>query len=827
MVKSLRIPSLICLIVLNHVVTAAEDPRIEWGFSRLVESLERAGYKVGPGKGVRLIIRVDGRDLPESSARSEGYKISVKKGRITVTGFDAAGVMYGCLDLAERIQSSGLLPENLEFSDHPAMNLRGTCILLMKLGTYNYPITPEEFPFFYDRKLWLEYLDFLVANRFNYVAFWNGHPFDYFVKLDRYPEAQAGLPEGLLERNHDILLWLCEEGQKRNIRFMFEFYNIHTSVYFQKAHDLPEEIRKPTQLLAEYTSYCIETFVSEFPDVGLYVTAGEALDKEYQAEWLNEVIYPAVLRTGKRPPLMLRSWYVDLENAPNLVIGYPDIYLERKFNVEMIAGTEIDPENQEWAELTDNFVMNIHCIANLEPFRWNPPSYIQKIMQNSIAAGSNGLHLYPRKAWRWPYGCETGTSELQWHRDALWFEMWGRYAWNAERSPQAEKRFWLNRLTEQFGTQQAAQYLLAAFEESADVLPAIQRLFWLDHDNHYVVAAGGKLSQIEQAPGIPFLEIECVRVPEYLEAIRKDLEVKRLSPVELMDTKIQQALKAIDLARIGMDAATSNIDDASRIVSDMEAVSLVAQFYQQKLKAAVAKAGYRNDDASTGQWEAFISTLRVSVDIYRKLVQLTSTTYESISDVPATTPERIPICPYHWSDILPLYEKELKIYTEDADLVKNPSYHVPSEPELAGILYGDPGLMKAREIDPVSSLEFNWVDMRSEKNWSAEWFGYVRAPENGEFFFYVQSDRGALLEVDGRILVEWEGRANEEVDSIELVKDRFYTIHVIYDHAGGDSADLSIQWSYPGQERQKIPPEAFFHSPAQKRRMERASMLSR
>ena len=119
------------------------------------------------------------------------------------------------------------------------MSLRGTCILLMKLGTYDYPVTPRELPFFYDRKLWTEYLDFLAENRFNYIAFWNGHPFDYFVKLPNYPEAQDGLAPGLLKRNRQMLLWLAGEAQKRNIWLMFQFYNIHTSVYFQKAHRLP------------------------------------------------------------------------------------------------------------------------------------------------------------------------------------------------------------------------------------------------------------------------------------------------------------------------------------------------------------------------------------------------------------------------------------------------------------------------------------------------------------------------------------------------------------------------------------------------------------
>ena len=39
-------------------------------------------------------------------------------------------------------------------------------------------------------------------------------------------------------------------------------------------------------LLADYTSHCIERFVSEFPGVGLYICPGEALQLEYS--WIKE-----------------------------------------------------------------------------------------------------------------------------------------------------------------------------------------------------------------------------------------------------------------------------------------------------------------------------------------------------------------------------------------------------------------------------------------------------------------------------------------------------------------------------------------------------------
>ena len=302
------------------------------------------------------------------------------------------------------------------------MSLRGPCILLMKLGTYNFTMSPEEFPFFYDRELWIRWLDFMASQRFNTLTLWNGHPFAYFVPFEKYPEAQDGMEPGLVEKNRQMLHWLVEEGRQRNIRFIFEFYNIHTSVYFQEAHDLPDEISEPTDLLRDYTSYAVERFVSEFPEVGLHITPGEALDINWTDRWVNDVLYPAIERGGIQAPVLVRSWGLDLPHARKIAEAYPETWFERKFGVEMIADTRADPENREWAALTGRHVVNIHMAANLEPFRWSPPDYIRRCVLSALETGAGGLHLYPRKAWRWPDGSEPADPRLQWDRDRIWFE---------------------------------------------------------------------------------------------------------------------------------------------------------------------------------------------------------------------------------------------------------------------------------------------------------------------------------------------------------------------------------------------------------------------
>jgi hypothetical protein len=639
------------LLILATAAAAATIQIPRGNDARIAYAVEKLKAVLPAESRASVRIAIDPARAPQ---KAEGYRLQATGSGIKVFGHDAAGAMYGTLDLARRIRTDQRPPANLDETGAPSLSLRGVCVFLMKLGTYDYPVTPQEFPFFYDRKLWLEYLDYLAANRFNYIAFWNGHPFDYFVRLPKYPEAQDGMEPGLLEKNHEMLMWLGKEAEKRNIWLMFQFYNIHTSVYFKKAHQTQYKNDTPTPLLADYTGYCIERFVSEFPSVGLYICPGEGLRLQYTDSWINDVILPAVKRTGKNPPIMIRAWGIDLPHMRKVAGNYTPLYTERKFNVEMIASTEIDPENADWARITGNHVVNIHCVGNLEPFRWSPPTYIQKIIQNSRRAGAKGLHLYPRKVWRWPYGCDrVPTPELQWNRDWMWFETWARYAWNADLDPAKEREHWIARLAEEYGAA-AAPHVLAAYEAAADVLPAIQRLIWMGNDNHTVVSSGIFLDQLEKAGGVPFLPLPgLIRIPRYLEALRAGANLDGETPTDLLAAKLREAEKAAAEAELASTSATRRKADAERIASDARAVALVARFYVHKMRAAEARA--RNDRAQ------FVVWMDASLGDFRELTDLTRRTYESLSDVPMWYPARFKpdICPYHWSDVLPYLEKEL------------------------------------------------------------------------------------------------------------------------------------------------------------------------
>lgn len=150
-------------------------PRVEFGAERLAIALKDVGFESNVtrdrqvvGSDRTIAVTTDG------TIGREGFTFTTRTdGLIEIAGGDASGALYGCLELANRIRQTHKWPRDLSYSDKPVFRLRGSCIGMQKTSIlpgrkiYEYPYTPELFPFFYDKQHWREFLDFLVENRMN------------------------------------------------------------------------------------------------------------------------------------------------------------------------------------------------------------------------------------------------------------------------------------------------------------------------------------------------------------------------------------------------------------------------------------------------------------------------------------------------------------------------------------------------------------------------------------------------------------------------------------------------------------------------------------
>ena len=365
--------------------------------------------------------------------KKKDYSIKTEKNITRIKGSDASGLMYGCLEFASQLDKLKAYPKNQNISDAPEMVLRGQCIGLQKStylpgrNVYEYPYTPETFPWFYDKKLWLQVLDSMLENRMNSLYLWNGHPFASLVKLKDYPYA-VEVDDATFKKNEEIYRFITSEADKRGIWVIQMFYNIIVSKPFAEHHKIKtqERERPIIPLIADYTRKSIAAFVEKYPNVGLMVCLGEAMEGvgNDDIEWFTKTIIPGVqdglkaLGKTEEPPIVLRAHDTDAPSVMKAALPlYKNLYTEAKFNGEAL--TYARPRGS-WAELHQTLsklgsvqIENVHILANLEPFRYGSPDFIQQcVIGMHEVMGGNGLHLYPQASyWDWPYSADSVKGE--------------------------------------------------------------------------------------------------------------------------------------------------------------------------------------------------------------------------------------------------------------------------------------------------------------------------------------------------------------------------------------------------------------------------------
>lgn len=652
----------------------------------------REGFQLGTvgGPGVPVERAKQRRPLPTNSASSYGvgFGSSSRDGDLYVASRDDSGALYGCLELAQRIRKAGKFPGHFGFEDEPTMTLRGTCVGMQKTyilpgrKVYEYPYTPELFPWFYNKALWREYLDSLVANRMNTLYLWNGHPFASLVKLKDYPEAVEVSPE-VFAQNVEMFRWLTTECDKRGIWLVQMFYNIFLPKPLAEKHGISTQLAAPTPLASDYTRKSIAEFVKQYPNVGLMVCLGEALQgTENQINWATNTILPGVLDgmraagLKEQPPVVIRTHAMNPEAImPACFTVYSNLFTETKYNGESL--TTYEPRgkaaetHRNMAKLGPHLV-NVHILSNLEPFRYGATEFIRKSMLASRdRLGASGLHLYPLAYWNWPYSPDIANPPLkQWERDWIWFEAWGRYAWNPDVPAAEDRAYWVSRLVDFYGCDSnSAGKILDAYNNAGEVAPMLIRRFGITEGNRQTLSLGMTLDQLvnpkkygaitelweSQAP-------PGERLDEYVrKEWNKESHVGETPESVMFDTWTF----SIKAGAIVESRITKHEAEFKRLCNDVQAIHLMAENYRWRVKAAEAVIGYGFSKDDEDLWKA-AEFLRISLEHFQALADLTEVNYRFANSM-QTGHRKIPFpgaangigTNYHWRQVLPLYEKEL------------------------------------------------------------------------------------------------------------------------------------------------------------------------
>ncbi|GAB2824242.1 hypothetical protein GCM10027043_26920 [Ferruginibacter profundus] len=637
--------------------------------------------------------------------KKEGYSITTKNNNYYIKGSDATGLMYGCLEFASRLEKLKAYPKELNISDAPEMVLRGQCIGIQKStylpgrNVYEYPYTPETFPWFYDKKLWLQVLDSMVDNRMNSLYLWNGHPFASLVRLKDYPYA-VEVDDSTFKKNEEMYRFITTEADKRGIWVIQMFYNIIVSKPFAEYnHIKTQERERPIiPLIADYTRKSIAAFVEKYPNVGLMVCLGEAMEGvgKDDIEWFTKTIIPGVkdglkaLGKTEEPPIVLRAHDTD---APSVMAAalplYKNLYTEAKFNGEAL--TTPRPRG-EWAKLHQTLshlgsvqIENVHILANLEPFRYGSPDFIQQsVMGMHEVMGGNGLHLYPQASyWDWPYSADSvkGKRLLQIERDWIWYKAWSRYAWKANRSRADEINYWSNLLAAKFGCTAAdGKKILEAYEQSGEIAPKLLRRFGITDGNRQTLTLGMLMTQLINPYRYGLFTLlydgespEGEMLTQYAEKEWKQQKHIGETPVQIIGEVKQHGDKAVAAITAVEKNIRKNKEEFGRIKNDMLCYKALAYHYAAKTAAALNVLRYKYSDDINDLKKA-MPLLEKSVSSYKELVALTQGSYLYANSM-QTQQRKIPMRGVNgtfksWKEMLPVFETELATFKTRMDSLK-------------------------------------------------------------------------------------------------------------------------------------------------------------
>ena len=665
------------------VTTMQQLPQTDYAASLITRNISSMP------KGYRISISVAGDTVGKPA---EGFTLQRKGKKISIMGNDASGAIYGSNRLMEYFRMNGSLEIPYTIIDAPEMKLRGACVGLQKTvylpghKVYEYPYTPENFPWFYDKDLWVRYLDMLAADNMNAVFLWNGHPFASLVKLKDYPFAPE-VDDATMKKNQEMFSFLATEAQKRGIRVIQMFYNIIVSKPFADHYGIKTQDRnRPiTPLIADYTRKSIAAFIENYPNVGFLVCLGEAMSGiENDIKWMNETIIPGIkdgLKASGRtdePPIILRSHDTDGPRVLREALPhYRNIYTMSKYTGESL--TTYQPQGP-WAETHRQLaaaapvhISNVHILANLEPWRWSSPTFIEKTVQAMHNVHhANGLHLYPQaNYWDWPYTADKlpdGKRELQIDRDWMWYQAWGRYSWNCHRGE--DKSFWKKTIADYYATDTiTAARIIEAYDESGEIAPKLLRRFGITEGNRQCLLLGMKMSQLVNPykytiyPG--FYE-SCgptgEKLIEYVEKEWKHEPHVGELPLDIVAQCVSHGDKAVEALKGLAGNIRQNRDEFMRLVNDINCYRDFACSFRYKVLAAEQVLNYK--------WSKDVAFLQKAVPLLEKsdayyldLVEKTKDTYYNANSM-LTSQRRIPVGgdggKYStWQEMMPVYQKEL------------------------------------------------------------------------------------------------------------------------------------------------------------------------
>ncbi len=615
--------------------------QVGWAAAAVTLTLDPAAG--GPGQFAAAEIRREAaaRDVTahitlavaaDPKAAAQSYGIRVQDGQITVRGADAAGVMYGGLDIAEAIRTGTL--GSLKDSDHaPHIKQRGIKInipLDLRTPTYTDPSDAAQanIPEMWSMAYWRELFDDMARHRYNVLSLWTLNPFPSIVKVPEFPNVAlddvwrtkvkldgnfsgTGLdfvrPDMLADHevvktitiDEKIQFWrdVMQLGKDRGIDIYWFLWNIF--LYGAEGKDGITSDKLAPSTIAYFRASVRETIKTYPLLAGFGITAGEGFPKGMSADdkekWLwqtyGEGIRDGLKDTPDRKFRLIHRFHqtalgdIQREFAElpcQLDLSYKYVVahmysIPEPSNINPVLPL-LSPELRSWLTIRNDDIYS---------FRWADLDYARAFVkaipgEDKIAGyymGCDGYH------WGRDFLSKDAGNPRQTVMQKQWlsFALWGRLSSDPDLSAET-----FDRLVAVHFPGADIPKLTAAWADASKTFPWITRFFWGDIDIKWFPEAcrrkQGFYTVREFIEGGTMPGAGVLNIIEWRNGLLNNQMPAGVTPLEIAATLNANATRALqalpELRKIAINK------EYTATLNDIETMALLGLYYASKINGA-------------------------------------------------------------------------------------------------------------------------------------------------------------------------------------------------------------------------------------------------
>ena len=620
--RSLIMPMLACLCV--SATASSVTVSFDTNSAPLVFAAEEIRVASSSAKDVsKLVVSLN---VDATALVPQGYRLERVGDKLTVTGGDAVGAMYGGLDVAEAIHTGAL--DSLKNSTHtPHIAQRGIKFnipLDVRTPTYNVGEWPDSarlnVPVMWSMDFWRKTFDDLARDRYNVIFLWNLNPFPSLVNVPEFPDValtdvqstddQSGKPVVVKKMTVDekIQFWrdVMQLAKDRGV----DVYWITWNVFLQPAAGKDGlTLNKTDPRSIEYFRDSVRELIKTYPSLaGIGVTAGENMPAaEFKSiskeEWLwqtyGEGIRDGLKDTPDRKFRLIHRFHqtslsgiqTEFKELPcplDMSFKYAIAHMYSVTNPPFIKTVLpfLSPQLRSWLELRND---DIHS------FRWANVDFARDFIKEipgpdkiiGFNMGPDGYHWGLDFITKNPDGPRQTVMQKQW----LSFDLWGRLAYD----PDLPSDVFTRQVAARFPGADAPK-LTAAWGAASMTFPYITRFFWGDIDVKWFPEACRRkngfytVRQFIEGDTMPGAGV--LNIMEWRASYLADLAGKQfngVTPIEIaaiLESNASNALKTLPQLQRAVVKPASNAKEYAATLGDIEAMSELGLYYAEKIRGA-------------------------------------------------------------------------------------------------------------------------------------------------------------------------------------------------------------------------------------------------